>query len=540
MAMPIVGDTRWSSVRTSSSTCVHVLNVNDDEAQRYVITRALVSAGFEVVEAGSALDAMTVLASADLDIVVLDVKLPDDDGRAVCRRIKAASATPLPVVLLSALCVTDADRVAGFESGADMYLTAPVPADVLVAAIDALVRARRAHVELLDRERAARAEAEEGRRVLDALMRHIPEGITIADAPDVRIRMVSRFGQQLVGRPADELVDIPSEAHQRAWGVYHSDGVTPAVADELPLTRAVKKGETVIDEEWVLRRDGAPSCTVLCNAGPILDDRGTTVGGIVAWRDITARKELEAENDGLLLSEQAARERAEAANRAKDGLLAVIAHELRNPLSAALGAFALLERLGGRPAEVEKARGILGRQLRQMGKLIEDLLVLCGETSGKLRLDRRPLDLAQAASECVDTLAATGKLGGRDVQLSATPAWVNADPSRLDQIVSNLIGNAVKFTLPDGTIRVTVERLASFAVLRIVDDGRGIPGDVLPHVFEPFFSAGGPEGRSAGFGIGLAIVRQLVEAHGGAIEAASAGPGQGATFTVRLPLLRPA
>jgi PAS domain S-box-containing protein len=142
----------------------------------------------------------------------------------------------------------------------------------------------------------ALARAEEGRRVLEAVMAHVPEGITIADAPDVRIRMVSAYGAALTGRPSSALEAIPAEVHPDVWDIYHADGVTRAGADELPLTRATVRGDVVKDEEWVLRRPDGAQITVLCNAGPIRDATGRLVGGVIAWRDIDERKRAAAEH----------------------------------------------------------------------------------------------------------------------------------------------------------------------------------------------------------------------------------------------------
>ncbi|MCL5237839.1 MAG: EAL domain-containing protein [Nitrospirae bacterium] len=155
---------------------------------------------------------------------------------------------------------------------------------------------RRAQEELrrsLAREQAARAEAEEGRRILDAVMEYVPEGITIADAPDVNIRIVSKYGVHLVGHPKEIIEHIPAESHPEVWQIFHPDGVTLAAPDELPLTRAVKRGAVVADEEWIVRRPDGKNILILCNAGPIRDSEGNIAGGVMAWRDITERKQME-------------------------------------------------------------------------------------------------------------------------------------------------------------------------------------------------------------------------------------------------------
>ncbi len=136
---------------------------------------------------------------------------------------------------------------------------------------------------------------QERNRILEALMEYLPEGITIADAPDVHIRMISKYGVQLTGRSRETLEDIPLEVHAEKWELFHPDGITPATPEELPLTRATQKGEVVMDEEWVIRRPDGEKITILCNAGPIKDDNGTITGGVIAWRDITERKRVESE-----------------------------------------------------------------------------------------------------------------------------------------------------------------------------------------------------------------------------------------------------
>jgi len=176
------------------------------------------------------------------------------------------------------------------------------------------------------------AELQEGKRILDALMEYIPEGITIADVPDVTIRQVSRYGQQLTGKSREMLENIPASEHPECWEIFHLDGVTLATSDELPLTRATQQGEVVTNEEWLLQRSDGTQIYISCNAGPIQDQNGQITGGVMAWRDVTALKQA-----------QATREEAETANRIKDEFLAVLSHELRSPLNPILGWSKLLQ-----------------------------------------------------------------------------------------------------------------------------------------------------------------------------------------------------
>jgi PAS domain S-box-containing protein len=186
-----------------------------------------------------------------------------------------------------------------------------------------LMATRGVLMDITDRKQAE-AELQEGKRILDALMEYIPEGITIADAPDVTIRRVSRYGQQLTGKLRQVLENIPASEHPEHWEIFHLDGVTLATSDELPLTRATQQGEVVSNEEWILQRSDQAQIYISCNAGPIQDENGHIIGGVIAWRDISDRKQAEAEREQLLQREQALRSSAESAESKLRELLASI------------------------------------------------------------------------------------------------------------------------------------------------------------------------------------------------------------------------
>ncbi len=257
-----------------------------------------------------------------------------------------------------------------------------------------------------------------------------------------------------------------------------------------------------------------------------------------SFTDITDRKLAEAELQRALACEREARREAEVANRAKDDFLASVSHELRSPLNAILGWAVMLR--SGVPLDPETQRRALDaieRGARAQRQLIEDLLDLARITSGKLRLDVQPVELMpviEAAIDAVRPAADAKKIGLRTI-IDPKAAPVSGDPERLQQIVWNLLSNAIKFTDKGGNVQVRLERVNSHVEIVVSDDGVGIDADLVPHVFERFRQGAG--GRKAGgLGLGLAIVRELVELHGGTVEAASPGVGQGASFTVRLPL----
>ena len=255
---------------------------------------------------------------------------------------------------------------------------------------------------------------------------------------------------------------------------------------------------------------------------------------IAAAADERARGE--AEREQLLAREQQARAIAEEANRSKDEFLAMLGHELRNPLGAISNASQLLE-LGNEEARMH-ARGVIARQVQHLARMTDDLLDAARAMTGKIVLQRQPLDLAEAASRAVSTIRSGGRVGRRTFLLRASPVWVDADPTRMEQIVGNLLGNAVKFTPEDGAITISVGRQGDEAVLRVSDNGIGMAPELAARVFEPFVQGERPLDRSlGGLGIGLTLVRRLAELHGGSAAAASKGHGSGSEFTVRLPAI---
>jgi signal transduction histidine kinase len=240
----------------------------------------------------------------------------------------------------------------------------------------------------------------------------------------------------------------------------------------------------------------------------------------------------------LLARAEEARFEAEAANRAKDEFLATLSHELRTPLNAILGWAEMLLLKSSDPALLERGLTSISRSARAQAQLIEDLLDVSGIISGKMRLDARPIELApvvEAALESVRPAALAKEI--RLQRVVASTGTVHGDPDRLQQVVWNLLANAVKFTPKGGEVQVRVRQVDAHAEILVADSGVGIAPDLLPHVFERFRQADSSTRRQyGGLGLGLAIVRHLVELHGGTVEARSAGEGKGAAFTVSLPL----
>lgn len=232
-------------------------------------------------------------------------------------------------------------------------------------------------------------------------------------------------------------------------------------------------------------------------------------------------------------------EEAETASHLKDEFLAAVSHEIRTPLSAVLGWARVLESKKLPPEQTEHAIAAIGRNASTLAHMIDDLLDMARIIKGAIRLALEPVDLTAVAQEALDTVRPLA--AAKNVQLAFDGAagcrTIRGDAGRLQQVILNLLSNAIKFTPDGGRVDVFIESATDHVEIRVVDTGNGISPTFLPHVFEPFRQgADATTQRHTGLGLGLGIVRQLVELHGGTVQAASPGPGQGATFTVRLPI----
>jgi signal transduction histidine kinase/CheY-like chemotaxis protein len=254
---------------------------------------------------------------------------------------------------------------------------------------------------------------------------------------------------------------------------------------------------------------------------------------------IEREKLLHSERQARLL-EQNARLAAELANKTKDEFLAMLGHELRNPLAAIATAAQVLEQSEQtQRKDVEQhAKGIIHRQVRHLGKLTDDLLDAARVMMGKIVLERRPIDLAQVVRNTVDTLRNTGQLQRHECNTQLESVWVNADPTRIDQVVANLLTNAVKYTPPPGRIEVLVRREGGRAMFSVRDSGLGLEPELLPRIFDLFVQGErGLDRSQGGLGIGLTLVRRIAELHDGRVEARSEGAGKGSEFIIELPAI---
>jgi len=305
----------------------------------------------------------------------------------------------------------------------------------------------------------------------------------------------------------------------------------------------IRRGERVEHFDTVRRTKDGRLVDVSITVSPVRDSAGRIVGASKIARDITERRRIEEERRQLLAREQLAREAAEAASRAKDEFLAVVSHELRTPLNGVFGWARMLQSADMDEASRRRAVAAIVRGASAQVRLIDDLLDVSRMVTGNLRLDLQLVDVRDVVEAAVETVrpAAAGKGIEIETQVERAPVSVLGAADRLQQVLWNLLINAVKFTPRGGRVGVRLHRANADAEVSVGDSGEGIAAEVLPYVFERFRQEDSSSTRAhAGLGLGLALVRHVVEAHGGSVTAHSGGKGNGATFVVRLPLAPPA
>jgi signal transduction histidine kinase/DNA-binding response OmpR family regulator len=368
---------------------------------------------------------------------------------------------------------------------------------------------------------------------LHEVLMSAPAMISIVRTPSMTIELANPGfrrlfrGRELVGRHISE---------------------TGLDADALAiLQRAYESGETIAFDELTVHGDFAANGTqeervFNFTAQPLRGPAGVIDSVLTFAFDVTAHVEArrvieahEAERTKLLASEMEARAAAEVASQAKDAFLATVSHELRTPLNAILG-WTVTARAKA-PPELERALAIVERNARAQARIIEDVLDISRIVSGKLRLDIEPVDVGEVVQSVIESVRPASEAREIAVHLeSAATERVPADADRIQQVIWNLVSNAIKFTPKGGRVDVRVSASDDHTLLSVTDSGEGIPLEFLPHIFEPFRQAdGSTTRRHSGLGLGLAIVKQLVNAHGGTIRALSDGPGKGSTFEVTLP-----
>ena len=364
-------------------------------------------------------------------------------------------------------------------------------------------------------------------RLLAAIVESSDDAI-VSKSLDGTIRSWNAAAERLFGYTAEQAV-----------GRHISLVIPPErIAEEDKIIASIKAGERVDHFETERRRSDGQPIQVSLTISPIKDDSGKVVGASKVARDITDRKQAEAERERLNDNLRMLAADLSEVDRRKNEFLATLSHELRNPLAPIRNMLEVLKR-GNREAAA-KAIETMERQLGQLVRLVDDLLDISRITHNRIELRRTRIELASAIEQAVEASRPIAQEVGHKVEVRLPPEsiYVHADPVRLTQIIDNLLNNSCKYTPPGGRISVTAERDGAEAVITVADTGIGIPPDEISTIFEMFTQIGGSLERSrGGLGIGLTLVKRLVEMHGGSIEAKSAGEGQGSQFVVRLPVM---
>nr|WP_253207093.1 ATP-binding protein [Verticiella sp. GG226] len=486
----------------------------DDNADMRTYVARLLAPAYEVETVP---DGQAALASAQHDppaLVLTDIMMPGLDGFALLRALREDARTrDVPVILISARAGEQA-RMDGMRAGADDYLVKPFSARELIACVDGHVRLAAARAEA---RHALSASEQRLRTVIDQL----PTGVGVTDLQG-RWLLANGLMERYVPK------GVPSRTPERIarWQAWDADGNALAPS-EWPSARALR-GESVVpglDARYL--DDEGVEHWLRVSAAPWRDDDGTVMGACTVVQDVTQLKH--------------AQQRLQDADRRKNEFLATLAHELRNPLAPISNGLFLLRQEGLEPAAADNVRDMLERQVRHLVRLVDDLMEISRIAGGKITLRKQSVDVDSLLRNAIETSRPLIDANAHrlTVSLPDAPLYLRADPVRLTQVFANLLNNAAKYTDPGGSIDVSARRERGQVVVRVRDNGVGITAEMLPRLFDLFTQVDPLNERAqGGLGIGLTLVRNLVERHQGSVQAYSDGPGSGSEFVVRLPLDR--
>jgi PAS domain S-box-containing protein len=354
------------------------------------------------------------------------------------------------------------------------------------------------------------------------LLENLPVGAYTCDVAGV-ITYYNRRAVDVWGR--EPALNDPGERCCGAFLMFTADG--NAIQDgDCWLRRAVREDRAFLGEEIQIERPNGSRTTVLTYARPIHDEDGVVVGAVSMMVDITQQKHVE--------------QQLRRADRAKDQFLAMLAHELRNPLAPMHNALQIMRLASDDASAVEQARGTIERQLQHLTRVVDDMIDVSRVTRNTLTLRRERVDLATVVRQALETCEPLFKAMQHEVEVTVAPdpLCVHGDPMRLSQVLTSLLSNAAKYTRPNGHIWIRVERQGSDALMLVRDSGIGIATQDLTSIFDLFTSVDGvPQAPQPGLGIGLTLARGLAELHGGSIRVSSDGLDKGSEFQVRLPLI---
>ncbi|HEY7315814.1 MAG TPA: response regulator [Gemmataceae bacterium] len=502
----------------------NILLVDDHPPSLLALRAILDDLGHNLVEAGSGEEALRRLLEQDFAVVLLDVRMQGMDGFETAKLIRGRRRSRhTPIVFLTAFENSRLPLEEAYALGAVDYLVKPLVPIILRAKVNGFIELFQKTEEV--KQQAERLRQMERQQALDALRDREEQFHTLADSipqlawmarPDGHIFWYNRRWYEYTGTTPAQMVGW-------GWQSVHD----PA---ELPRVLAKYKDAIASGEPWEdtfpLRRHDGQMRWHLSRALPVRDDQGRIVRWFGTNTDITDRIEMEAA--------------LKRSDRRKDEFLAMLAHELRNPLAPIRNAAQVLNLLVVNDPKLRRTCEMIDRQVGHLARLVDDLLDVSRITSGKIKLQKEAVELTAILARAVETSRPLIDARRQELTVTLPPETipVEADATRLAQVVSNLLNNAAKYTPEGGRIRLTVEKADREAVLRVCDSGVGIPGDLLPQIFDLFTQGDRSLARSeGGLGIGLTLVKSLVEMHGGRVEAKSDGAGRGSEFAVYLPTL---
>jgi signal transduction histidine kinase len=504
---------------TTDAAALAVLLIEDNPGDARLIElmlREVSETAVRLARADRLATGIECLGLSHVDAVLLDLSLPDSQGLGTFARLHEAMPD-VPVVVLSGLS-DETVAVQAVAAGAQDYLVkGHVDGVTLLRALRYAVERQRAELErrhLLAREQIARAQAERLASERAAILGQIADAVLIAD-PEGCVTFANVAAQHLFGRSA---LAHATAACELPWPLHDTHGA-PLPPDEHPLSRAARRGAASVEEEWTIPRPGGATTIVQGSAVPVLADDGTRLGAVLTLRDVTAQRDLE---------------------RQKEEFFANASHDLRTPLMAIKAAIGVViaNVPPATPAPLRRMFGNIDNAADEMARMVEDLLELARLRAGRTLVSPLLRDLREVAERAARTIEPLVAERGQRLALDLPdePVWALVDPPRLERVVQNLLGNAQKFGHTGGTIALSVRREGGEAILAVADDGPGIAPEDLDRIFERYYRPAHGDGRrSPGSGLGLPIVRALVELHGGRVWVESEA-GHGSTFSVAVPL----
>jgi PAS domain S-box-containing protein len=383
---------------------------------------------------------------------------------------------------------------------------------------EVLARQKQLEEEIIERRRSERLALDQ-QRELSVILHSIGDAVIVADS-DGCVQLMNPLAEELTGWPSAE---ARGQRLDEVFPVRDEADRTPAPSDA--VDSCGDQSTLYASSSKILTSRRGVCCPIDQTRAPIRDDRGNITGVVVVFRDVTAR--------------HAAERTREEQERRKDEFLAMLAHELRNPLAPIAGALHVLEIAPDDATTAVRARQIMQRQVDHLVRLVDDLLDVSRITRGKIGLQRTRVELAEVIQRAVETTRPhiDAQRHRLVIDLPSEPVMLDADPIRLAQVLGNLLNNAAKYTEPGGLIELCAARDGEKVEIRVRDNGLGMSPEMLPRIFDLFVQERHSLDRAqGGLGIGLTLVRRLVELHGGSVEACSPGVGQGSEFVVRLPL----